>query len=242
MFSARTLTSDMLVQERVQAQLLSLKNRTVRRIEWRLEGCARLLEVLKPGEAIESPQFSAGGMDRVQFMFYPRGCETGPKTSEHGQACAVYVKGPTKTTLRGILSVGTNTRQFEQHYARRGDIGGRGAFCKLENQVDMQDSCVVALEIVEVETDLPDMDAKLVFREAKATASPGPASPSGGGTSHVGGGAKGSVRMKREDPSKTEEVVRCLSLPALNTQKQFLPKVTGVGGNGPNGERPKRSR
>lgn len=222
---SRHLTSDVLMQERMRAQLQVLQNRTVRRVEWRLEGCTHLLEVMKPGEAIESPLFSAAGVDKMQINFYPRGCEVGDKTSQHGQPCAIYVSGPYRTTLRGVLSVGSNSRQFEQRYQRRGDVGGRGKFCSLESQVDLHDSVTLALEIIEVETDLPDMSSSLLLREARSGANG--ASPPGGGASHVGGGAKGNVRMRREDPSKTESVVRCISLPALTNRNQFLPKVGG---------------
>lgn len=221
----RSLTSDSLIQERMQSQLQVIRNRNVRRVEWRLEGCSRLLEVLKAGEAVDSPFFSAAGIDKMQIHFYPHGCEVGDKASNHGPPCAVYVSGPYRTTLRGILSVGSNSRQFEQRYQRRGDVGGRGKFCSLESQMDMHDAVTLALEVVEVETDLPDMNSALLFRQARA---PGPMSPSGGNTSHAGG-AKGSLRRLREDPAKTEEVVRCISLPSLNTRQQFLPKVAGSG-------------
>lgn len=233
-FTSRSLTSDILMQERMQSQLQALRNRTVRRVEWKLEGCARLLDVVKAGEAVDSPLFSAAGVDKMQMHFYPRGCEVGDKVSAHGQACALYISGPYRTSLKGILSVGTNAREFEQRYQRRGDVGGRGKFCNLQSQVDLHDSVTIALEIVEVETDLPEKSATLVFREAR---SPDPSSPAGK-VSHVGGGAKGSMRMKREDPGKTEEVVRCISLPALNTRQQFLPKMTSnTGGNRSGGPR-----
>jgi hypothetical protein len=221
------LTADTLMQERLQNQLQVLRNKTVRRIEWRLEGCSRLLDVMKTGEAIDSPQFSAAGVDRMQMHFYPRGSEVGAHVSNHGQPCALYVSGPYRTTLRGVLYVGTNQRQFEQRYQRRGDVGGRGKFCSLESQVDMHDSVTLALEITETESDLPDMNSSLIFREAR---SPGPTSP-GGGTL-LGGCAKGALKMKVEDPKKTEEVVRCISLPTLNTRQQFLPKVVGNNGGG----------
>jgi len=224
--TSRSLTSDFLMQERIQSQLQVMRNKTVRRVEWQLEGCSRLLEVLKAGEAVASPLFSAAGIDTMQIHFYPRGCEASDKTSNHGQPCAIYVSGPYRTTLRGVLSVGSNSRQFEQRYQRRGDVGGRGKFCALESQVDLHDKVTLALEIVEVESDLPDMSSSLVLRD---TQNAGPVSPGGGNGTHVGGGAKGSLKMKSDDPKKTEEVVRCISLPALNTRQQFLPKVPQPG-------------
>merc|ERR1719359_1899360 len=216
-----------MMQERLQSQLQVVRNKTVRQIEWRLEGCSRLLDVMRAGEAVDSPQFSAAGVDRMQMHFYPRGSEVGAHVSLHGQPCSLYVSGPYRTTLRGLLSVGTNKREFEQRYQHRGDVGGRGKFCSLESQVDMHDSVVVAMEILETESDLPDMSSSLLFREARH---PGAASPKGGGVMQLAGGARGNLRMKAEDPTKTEELVKCVSLPQLTTQKKFLPKVAGKSG------------
>lgn len=213
---SRLLTSDVILQDRVQAQLQALRNRTVRRVEWRLEGCSRILDLCRAGEAIDSPVFSAAGIDRVQMHFYPRGVEVGPAAPGHSQACALYISGPSRTSVRGMMWVGSHSRQFEQRFQRRGDKGGRNRFCSLEHQLDCEDSVVVAVEVLEVEVDVPDHSASLLLRQAGSAS---------GGASNVG--SKGSLRMKREDPSKTEEVVRCISLPTLNTRAHFLPHVTG---------------
>mmetsp|Transcript_21792 Transcript_21792/g.40557 ORF Transcript_21792/g.40557 Transcript_21792/m.40557 type:complete len:691 (-) Transcript_21792:78-2150(-) len=212
----RLLTSDVILQDRVQGQLQSLRNRTVRRVEWRLEGCSRILDICRAGEAIDSPVFSAAGLDRMQMHFYPRGVEVGPGAPGHSQACALYISGPSRTSVRGMMWVGSHSRQFEQRFQRRGDKGGRNRFCSLEHQLDCEDSVVVAVEVLEVEVDVPDQSASLLLRQVGSGA---------GGVSNVG--SKGNLRMKREDPSKTEEVVRCISLPTLNTRAHFLPHVTG---------------
>jgi len=51
--------------------------------------------------------------------------------------------------------------------------------------------------------------------------------PLGSPVSQVGSsplpGPKGSLRMRREDPSKTEEFAKCVSLPTLNTRNLFMP-------------------
>jgi len=226
-FTSRALTSDFLMQEKMQSQLQVLKNRLVRRVEWVVQGCSLLLERMKVGEMVESPIFSAAGVDKMQLQFYPRGCEVGDKTSEHGQACALFLRGPYRTTIRGVLSVGTNTRPFEQRFQHRGEVGGRAKFCSLGGQVDMQDTVTLSLELEDVEVDLPEMSGSLLFRQRGATGAKGAPSPAKGAT-----GAKGSMRMKREDPTKSEEVVRCISLPALNPRQQFLPKVAAAGRSG----------
>merc|ERR1719201_811660 len=124
--TSRLLVSECIMQERLRGVLQVLRNRTVRKVEWRLEGCSRLLETLKPGEQVDSAMFSVAGIDKMQIHFYPRGCDISDKVSAHAQACAVYVSGPHRTTVRGILSLGSHVRPFEQRYQRRGDVGGRG--------------------------------------------------------------------------------------------------------------------
>jgi len=227
-----SVTSEGALRELVKGDMQAMRNRSVRRVEWKLEGCWKLLDTCRAGEAIESPVFCAGGLDRLQFHFYPRGCETGLGASSNAQFCALYVSGPAKTTVRGQLSVGSISRHFEQRYQCRGDLGGRPRFCNLETMLDCNDAVVIAVQLIEVETDLLDSNHSLCLREARtllAAGSPG-AGGTGLGTASSGGGvchgAKGSLRMRREDPSKTEEVVRCISLPTLNTRQHYLPHVS----------------
>jgi hypothetical protein len=227
--TSRVLVSDHVMQERLKGELQVLRNRTVRRVEWRLDGVTRLLDTIKPGEAVDSALFSAAGIDKMQIHFYPRGCEVGDKVSAHAQACAIYVSGPHRTTLRGILTVGSHSRPFEQRYQRRGDVGGRGRFCTLASQLDCEDSVTLAIDITEVESDLPEATSTLLSRRVANPGSESPGSPVGG--------VKATLRMKREDPAKNEELVRCISLPALNNRDKFLPKVEGASGTVRKGQR-----
>lgn len=217
----RLLTAEAVMQERVHRELQAFRSRSVRRVEWRLEGCARILDISKAAEAIESPVFSAAGLERIQFHFYPKGHDG----SDTGQPpCALYISGPSRAMLKGQLSVGSISRQLEHRFNRRGDFGGRSRFCILQNQLDCDDAIVLALEIAEVEVDLPEVGHSLCLREAAAPRNNG--LRSGGSGPNTGAGilspaigAKGSLRMKREDPAKTEEFVRCVSLPSLNARQ-----------------------
>lgn len=221
----RVATAQELVYDRLNSEVLAVKNRSVRRVEWKLEGCSRLLEC-RVGEAVDSPVFSAAGLERIQFHFYPRDVST---SGTNSQPCALYVSGPSRTTLKGMLWVGSSSRSLEHRYQRRGDTAGRSRFCLLENQVDCSDTVTLAFDISEVETDLHDQaSASLCLRDAR---------PAGGGAHHhhnAGGGTptlsgsplngtRGTLRMKREDPSKTEEFVKCVSLPTLNARQLKLP-------------------
>merc|ERR1712203_946217 len=148
------------------------------------------------GESIESPPFSASGLSRIQFQFYPRGYEasTGPS-----QPCALYISGPVRTSLKATLWVGQSSRQLEHRFNRRGDTGGRNNMGLLEKLFDCDDCVLIAVDITEVETDLLDQGAVLQLKDARPGSghpSPQPSKP------------KGSLRMKREDPSRTEELVK----------------------------------
>merc|ERR1712012_1412299 len=110
-----------------------------------------------------------------------------------------------------------------------GDLGGHGRYCSLEKQLDCNDSVLLALEITEVEVDLPESGYALCIREAQQRGPGGEKngkrrSPSGSPDATIRPplrpvesppGSRGSLRMRREDPSRTEELVRCVSLPTL---------------------------
>lgn len=180
-------------------------------MEWRVSGVSRLLSACRIGEAVESPLFSAAGLDRLQLHLYPRGCERG---GQEAQPCALFVSGPPRTMLRGTLFVGSHPRHFEHRFVRRGDMGGRNKFCSLEHQVDCDDSVVIALELGEAETDLPETTWNLCLRNAAGT------------VGNADAPSKGKLSMRRGDPKGTEEFQRCVSLPTLQAQKVNLPFVS----------------
>lgn len=225
----RSGTSETLLQERVSSELLAVRNRSVRRIEWRLEGCSRLLDLCRVGESVDSPAFAAAGLERIQLHFYPRGNESG--TSEGPRsACALYISGPSRTTLRGMLWVGSNSRQFEHHFQHKGEAGGRSKFGPLETQLDCNDSIMLALDVVEVESDLPEMNGSLCLREVGSIAGNAHGGRAGSktttGTQAVQG-TRASLRLRRGDPSKTQELVKCVSLPTLDARHQHPPIMKG---------------
>mmetsp|Transcript_79539 Transcript_79539/g.170503 ORF Transcript_79539/g.170503 Transcript_79539/m.170503 type:complete len:681 (-) Transcript_79539:76-2118(-) len=239
----RLCISEALMNERVTREIVAVKNRGVRRIEWRLEGCQRLLEMCKAGESVDSPPFGACGLERIQFHFYPRGHDA----EASSQPCAIYVSGPGRTQLRGVLWVGTMQRPLDHYFQRRGDVGGRPRFCLLQHQTDCNDGVNIALDLQEVEVDLPEVGSSLCLRQQAPRSADAPRgaggdhgsrdatmkrddtvpTPLGSPVSQVGSsplpGPKGSLRMRREDPSKTEEFAKCVSLPTLNTRNLFMP-------------------
>ncbi|CAJ1414117.1 unnamed protein product [Effrenium voratum] len=215
LYFTRSATAELLLHERLQKDLVSLRNRTVRRVEWRLEGCSRLLECCRSGDSVDSPIFSAAGLERIQFHFFPRGYEP---TSGSTSPCSLFVSGPDRgVAIRGLLWVGSQGRQFEHRFKSRGDMGGRPKFGPLEQLHDPQDGVMIAVDLAEVEQDLPEHNQSIVLRDARASTNSdtSPLSPSRQVSMAPQTGTRASMRLKREDPSKTEELVKCVSLPSL---------------------------
>jgi hypothetical protein len=226
------------LQEHVNREIRGMKSRSIRRVEWRLEGCSRLLDVCRAGESVDSPVFQAAGLDRIQFHFYPLGHDRpeGGFQQLGSQPCALFISGPSRTTLRGTLYVGSNARPFEHRFDQRGDVGGRDRFGVLQNQINCDDAVTLVMDLTDVEVDLPDISGSLCLREARSPHT----SPQLRGAPHTSPqfrrsageltapqplGTKGSVHMRREDPNKTEEFVKCVSLPTLHTRHMLLPSL-----------------
>lgn len=215
---SKSMASEHFMHELWRSQVQAIKNKSVRRVEWRIEGCQRMLDVCRPGESVDSPQFCVAGMDRVQFHFYPRGNDVGV-TNERAQACALFLSGPVRTTLRATLSVGSQARTLEHRFVRRGDTGGRNKFCALENSLDCTDAILIAVDVHEVESETPDPSVSLCLRDTRMERS-----SDGSGVGGNVAGSRGALKHKHQDPAKTEEVARCVSLPTLVTKELFLPR------------------
>merc|ERR1719298_335960 len=107
--------------------------------------------------------------------------------------------------------VGQAYKPFEHKYSKKGDAGGRNRICNLEMVIGCDDNIMLSLDISQVETELPDKTQSLVLRN-KSTAEHGPGAADVTHPTPVNG-AKGVLKMKRQDPQKTEEMARCVSLP-----------------------------
>jgi hypothetical protein len=218
--ASRFATSELFLKEKIDREQLTLKNKAVRRIEWKLQGCSYLLEKCGPGQAVDSPPFNASGLMGLQMHFYPKGDDPNPSGGPAGMWCALYISGPGHTTLRGQLNVGVFNKSFDHRFKRKGDAGGRSRFCNLSANLDAEDSILLALDISQTEMEVPDQPhGMLVLRNAGSNAKgddkDAVASPVSG--------SKGVLKMKRGDPTKIEEVGRCVSLPTLNARERQRP-------------------
>jgi len=222
-------SSEALIMERFKDDLQAVRNRTVRRVEWKVQGVARLMDLCKGGEAVDSPPFSAAGLENLRLHFYPRGHDS--ECAAYAQFCALYLSAPAGSTIRGSLFIGSAGRQFEQQYRTAGEFGGRSKFCSLESQHDCQDAVTLAVEIAEVELQMPDTSFNMCVRQVPAAKGGQAQQQSTSGLAAnatmpvPASGTKGSLRMKRTDPTGAEDLLRTVSLPTLNTQKFYLPHL-----------------
>lgn len=216
----RQVAADALLFDRLTRELAVVKNRSVRRIEWRLDGCSQLLALCRVGEAVDSAHFGAAGLDKVQLHFYPRGVDANSAGN-----CSLFISCPPRTFLRCTLGVGKQTRHIEHKFERQGEVYGKARFCPLDAQVDHSDGVMISVDVTEVHTDLVDQG---VLRPASAK----PGQPGGGAVTSV-------LKLRRADPQNAEEVVRCASLPAIGGLGGTAPrsaKLQPAIGNSPSGK------
>eukprot|EP00401_Gymnodinium_catenatum_P024783 CAMPEP_0117572906 /NCGR_PEP_ID=MMETSP0784-20121206/60627_1 /TAXON_ID=39447 /ORGANISM="" /LENGTH=874 /DNA_ID=CAMNT_0005371349 /DNA_START=33 /DNA_END=2654 /DNA_ORIENTATION=- len=209
------------MKDSIQSDLLALRNRGVRRIDWRVESCSKLLEYCKPGDSVESPEFSAAGINQLQLFLFPAGRDLGGGgAGPANQQCAVYMNCPTSVSVQGTLAVGNILRRFEHRCGEAGRYGGCPALGVLERQVDMEDCVNVTMELTQVDIDLPEQSGVISLRgqsrsvTAPKIGSPRGASPRGTLPAVVppaGGGAGdtavslGAVKMRHRNPPGSEK-------------------------------------
>jgi len=182
-------TSEHKLLDRMGQTIEVLKNRWVRRVEWRIEGINEILRGCQPTDMFLSSVFAAAGAEGMQLHFYPKGCdEDGPEGY-----CSLFLSCRPYTWLRCHLFIGSQSRGMEYAWQTRGDISGKSRFCPLQAQVDPDDSLTVGVEISEFRGEAVDKGQL--------------------------GSQQSILRLKKQDPSGVEEMTRVFSLPALTATK-----------------------
>ena len=119
-------------------------NKSINRIEWKIENMSKRIVHLPKGASLYSPVFSAAGIRDILVEFYPNGNVT---TSRDGY-CALYLRCPEGTQVIVTLSIGEVRRgpitaKFEGNAGK-----GLPEFCQLAPQIDQAtDSILVALDL-----------------------------------------------------------------------------------------------
>eukprot|EP00746_Dinoflagellata_sp_MGD_P076359 gnl/MRDRNA2_/MRDRNA2_30757_c0_seq1.p1 gnl/MRDRNA2_/MRDRNA2_30757_c0~~gnl/MRDRNA2_/MRDRNA2_30757_c0_seq1.p1 ORF type:complete len:669 (-),score=151.36 gnl/MRDRNA2_/MRDRNA2_30757_c0_seq1:85-2091(-) len=190
---SRQVAADALMTDRVNREIQVVKNRSVRRVEWLLDGCIGLLQFSQVGESVDSAVFSAAGLEKIQLHFYPRGLN-----SDSQGNCSCFISCGRHTYLRCQLSVGKQSRAIEHHFERNGEVYGKSRFGTMDSQLAGGDTLLIAMDIHEAHAPLVD---KGMLR--------GPGDARGANT------VTSVLRLKKADQTEVDEVLRCASLPSL---------------------------
>mmetsp|Transcript_31249 Transcript_31249/g.72282 ORF Transcript_31249/g.72282 Transcript_31249/m.72282 type:complete len:772 (-) Transcript_31249:33-2348(-) len=144
-----TLSFQRHVNHRVLAQVRKevdkMQCKMVKRVEWLLSECDQLPRLFPHDQPICSPVFSAGGVDGMQFIFYPMGY----RDSTEG-FCSLFLYCPAGVNIKCNLNAGSQKRDASNHFRDAGAFG-RCNFCRLDSAVDSDtNTALLWLEIEEV--------------------------------------------------------------------------------------------
>jgi len=155
------LAGEALIQDRLSAELRRLRSLNVRRVEWTLENCQRLLERTQPGHFVESPSFVFAGLDGLQLRLYPKG-ELQIQGTEI-PSCGLFLNCPEPCRLSGTMYIGSRAKAFDFDSDSAG-VAGVGKHCVLERQVDASDKVLIVVDVSQVEQDEPSGSSAVCLR------------------------------------------------------------------------------
>jgi hypothetical protein len=206
---SRQVAADALMADRVNREIQVVKNRSVRRVEWMLDGCISLLQFCQVGESVDSAVFAAAGLERIQLHFYPRGLN-----SDSQGNCSCFISCGRHTYLRCQLSVGKQSRAIEHHFERNGEVYGKSRFGTMDSQLAGGDTLLIAMDIHEAHSSSVD---KGMLR--------------GPGDARGNNAVTSILRLKKADQTEVDEVLRCASLPALGLGGGASKKIPRIPSN-----------
>lgn len=211
------LAGEALVQERVSADLRRLWSLGTRRMEWTLEGCSRLLQRAQPGHFVESPFFACAGLEGLSLRLYPRGAAVEADSGAAQSSLMLHCEE--RVSLRGTMSIGSRTKQFEFVADDHGDWSGAQKLGVLERQVDSSDKVLIAVEIAEVDREEDGVPYCVCLRTRSDN--PAPAL-----------GMRQVSATRRRTPQPFELVSRCVSSPSMSRPatagRLALPRSAGA--------------
>jgi len=215
-------TSELLFHRHINHRVLSqvrkevdkMQCKMVKRVEWLLTEADQLDRQFPHDHPICSPIFSAGGVDGMQFIFYPLGY----RDSTEG-FCSFFLYCPGGVNIKCNLNAGSQKRDASNYFHEAGAFG-RCNFCRLDSAIDTDTN--TALLWLEVEELI--QESKKSFEEEKRkgkkpaaleleSAAPGPA---------------GSVKLVRI--ANTDYLTEVRRLPAMWTDQKlgdFVKKPDG---------------
>lgn len=111
----------------VNGWVAKVKNKSVRKAVWDVNGVRELCRLVPTSSCVESNVFRLGGLDAVRLVLYPNGIDDIP------MQCAVFLKSCSEEnscTVRAMIAVNSVAKVFQ------GDLRaslGKKKFCSLNN-------------------------------------------------------------------------------------------------------------
>ena len=118
------------------------------RAEWKISGITAKLREYQKGSSMWSPEFSAGGLRKLQLEFFPRGRETATLDG----FCSLFFWCPEGSHVKYQLFVGSHRRAPDEdsYDTRMGH--GHSNLCHLASEINtLDDSITVGVEILDVQ-------------------------------------------------------------------------------------------
>ncbi|KAF4751045.1 hypothetical protein FOZ63_022272, partial [Perkinsus olseni] len=131
--------------DQVRRYVDQMKNRSCKRVEWRIDNVSVLARTFTQGRPLHSCPFTVAGLEQVRLVFYPAGY-----FNAASGYCSLYMRAPPGTAVRAKLFIGRQPRNVAFEFDGSCSAFGRANFCLLQSEVDQAtDSVTVGIEIIE---------------------------------------------------------------------------------------------
>ncbi|KAF4650471.1 hypothetical protein FOZ61_000292 [Perkinsus olseni] len=131
--------------DQVRRYVDQMKNRSCKRVEWRIDNISVLARTFTQGRPLHSCPFTVAGLEQVRLIFYPAGY-----FNAASGYCSLYTRAPPGTAIRAKLFIGRQPRNVAFEFDGSCSAFGRANFCLLQSEVDQAtDSVTVGVEIIE---------------------------------------------------------------------------------------------
>jgi hypothetical protein len=131
------------------------------RAEWKIHNMSAKLREFPKGTSLWSPEFSAGGLRKLQLEFFPNGRETATLNGY----CSLFFWCPEGTHVRYQLFVGSHKRAPDEDNFDTRMGHGHSNLCHMLSEIDSQNDCVtVGVEILDVQKTIDFGSGLRVYR------------------------------------------------------------------------------
>ncbi|KAF4737955.1 hypothetical protein FOZ63_024744, partial [Perkinsus olseni] len=112
--------------DQVRRYVDQMKNRSCKRVEWRIDNVSVLARTFTQGRPLHSCPFTVAGLEQVRLIFYPAGY-----FNAASGYCSLYMRAPPGTAIRAKLFIGRQPRNVAFEFDGSCSAFGRANFCLL---------------------------------------------------------------------------------------------------------------